>query len=75
MPNLNELQEGHISYELSCFDRIYLNLRLPLLCTLGGISLFIRKILGEKLPLVSVFKPFRDQFVENIETFAKDKKL
>ncbi len=75
MPNLNELQEGHISYELSCFDRIYLNLRLPLLCTLGGISLFIRKILGEKLPLVSVFKPFRDQFVENIETFAKDNGL
>ena len=75
MPNLKELQEGHVAYELACFDRLYLNLRLPLLCTLGGISVFIRKILGEKLPLVSVFKPFRDQFVEAIESFARDNGL
>jgi hypothetical protein len=71
VPNLRELQAGHVGYELSCFDRLYLNLRLPLLCTLGGISMFIRKILGEKLPLVSAFKPFRDHFVESVEAFAK----
>lgn len=75
MPNLKELQEGHVGYELSAFDRLYLNLRLPLLCSLGGISMFIRKLLGEKLPLVSAFKPFRDQFVQAIEAFAQDKGL
>jgi len=75
VPNLKELQEGHVDYELACFDRIYLNLRLPLLCSLGGTSLFIRKVLGEKIPLVSAFKPFRDQFVQSIEAFAKDNDL
>ena len=75
MPNLKELQEGHVAYELSCFDRLYLNLRLPLLCTLGGISMFIRKILGKKLPLVTAFKPYRDQFVEATEAYARDRGL
>ena len=29
MPNLNELPEGHVTLEVECLDRLYLNGYLP----------------------------------------------
>jgi DNA-binding PadR family transcriptional regulator len=72
MPSIKELQEGHVAYEMACIDRMYLNLRIPLLCTLGGMAMFLCKILAQKVPLASAFKPLRDEFICGVETFAAD---
>lgn len=75
MPSIKELQDDHVAYELSCFDRLYLNLRIPMLCSLGGMAAFLCKLLGEKIPLANKFKPMRDRFVSAVEAFAKENGL
>jgi len=41
MPNINEPLEGHVTLEVECIDRIYLNGYRPSLATGGGLIRFL----------------------------------
>ena len=50
MPNINELLEGHVTLEVECIDRLYLNGYLPSLATGGGLIRFLTEHLGKPIP-------------------------
>ena len=50
MANINELLEDHITLEVECIDRLYLNGYLPSLATGGGLIRFLTQHLGKPIP-------------------------
>jgi len=72
MRNVRELQEDHVESELTCHDRLYLNLFVPILCSLGGIAFVIRNLLQYQVPIPVAFKAVRDDFVSWVECFAQE---
>jgi len=49
MANINELLEGHVTLEVECIDRLYLNGYLPSLATAGGLIRFLTEHLGKPI--------------------------
>jgi hypothetical protein len=50
MANINELLESHVTLEMECIDRLYLNGYLPRLATDGGPIRFLTEHLGRPIP-------------------------
>ena len=75
MRSVKELQENHVEFELTCHDRFYLNLFMPILCSLGGIVTVIRYMLDYDVPLPFAFKETRDLFVSAVDEFAEANNL
>src|SRR6516165_8649827 len=50
MANINELLEGHVTLEVECLDRLYLNGYLPSLATGGGLIRFLTEHWGKPIP-------------------------
>jgi hypothetical protein len=50
MANINELLEGHVTLEVECIDRLYLNGYVPSLATRGGLIRFLTEHLGKPIP-------------------------
>ena len=44
MANINELLNGHVTLEVECIDRLYLNGYVGKLATSGGLYLFMGSI-------------------------------
>lgn len=72
MHSIKELQGAHVVYEFDCWDRVVLKVRLPRLFTEGGVSNFLRFVLGCKTPDVRNFVGFRNEFIEQIEGTAEN---
>lgn len=75
MRSVKDLQEKHIDFELNCHDRLYLNLFVPILCSLGGIVTVIRYLLDYAVPLPSAFREVRDLFICAVHHFAEENGL
>ncbi len=50
MPTIPELLDGHITLEVECLDRLYLNGYIGELATGPGLSMFMRFRLGMPVP-------------------------
>jgi hypothetical protein len=50
MPNISELLNGHITLEVECVDRLYLNGYIGKLATAGGLVTFMREQLEKPIP-------------------------
>lgn len=72
MRSVKELQENQVEFSLACFDRLYFNLYVPILQSLGGTAHVIRHVLKWDLPLPSAFKEIRDGFLGEVEQFAAE---
>ena len=75
MRSVTKLQEDHVEFELVCLDRLYLNLFIPILCSLGGVVTVIKYMLDYSAPLPCAFKEARDLFVLAVEQFAEENGL
>ena len=51
--NINDVLDGHVSLEVECVDRLYLNAYVPKLQTSGQVAYFMRDHLGMPDPLAS----------------------
>jgi hypothetical protein len=71
--NVGEMLKDHVTLEVECIDRLYLNGYIPRLQTPGGLAYLVKEDLG--LPVVSTtaIAPMSHAFVRNIEKFAKEK--
>ena len=49
--NINDVLDGHVSFELECVDRLYINAYVPKLQTSGQVADFLRDHLGMPDPL------------------------
>ena len=50
MASIPELMDGHITLDVKCLDRLYLNGYIGRLATAGGLVMFMRDQLGKPIP-------------------------
>lgn len=69
--NVAEVLKEHVTFELECIDRMYLNLYVPMLQTEGGVAHFWRKHRGYAFASSALMAPMTAAFISNIEAFAE----
>ena len=73
--NAGKVLSRHVTLELECLDRLYLNAYVPMLQTPGGAAHFFRAVLGNPVPSSALMAPMTRSFVAAIERFAKTEGL
>lgn len=71
MANVEEILRGHVTLEIECVDRLYLNGYVPALATPGGLVTFIREHLGKPIPSPVVLGKITEGFRERVKAFAQ----
>ena len=64
---------NHVTLELECLDRLYLNAWVPMLQTGGGTAWFFREVRGNPVPSSALMAPMTRRFVTSLEHFARDR--
>jgi len=62
----------HVTLEIDCVDRMYLNLYVPKLQYEGGVVGFSRNHLGYTFASSALMDPLTREFVKNTERFVED---
>jgi hypothetical protein len=70
MANSNELLNGHVTLEVECIDRLYLNGYVGKLATSGGLYLFLSEHLGKPVPSPVILGQITQRFVEELRGYA-----
>lgn len=73
--SLSELQQEHVTMELECIDRMYLNAYVPKLTSEAGIAAFCRGYLGHRFASTKQAVEMTKTFVQSIETFLQEEGL
>jgi hypothetical protein len=68
--NINEVLDGHVSLEVECVDRLYLNAYCPLLQVGGQVVLFLTGHLGHPIPSPALFQKISNRFRREVDRFA-----
>lgn len=69
--NVSQVLDEHVTLEVECIDRMYLNLYVPLLQTEGGIAYFFRHHRGNMFASSALMAPMTRRFVQRVEDFAQ----
>ena len=75
MANINELLQGHVTLEVECIDRLYLNGYLPSLATGGGLIRFLTEHLGKPIPSPVVLGQITQGWVEAVKRMASEQDI
>ena len=70
-PNIADIIRHHVSLEVRCVDRLYVNGYMPKLQTSGGLCYFLRDHRGHPIPSPALFRPMHDRFVTAVNQFAE----
>jgi hypothetical protein len=68
--NINEVLGGHVSLQVDCVDRLYLNAYCPVLQVGGQVVCFLTGHLGNPIPSPAVFTKIGNRFRREIDRFA-----
>jgi hypothetical protein len=68
--NINEVLDGHVSLEVECVDRLYLNAYCPLLQVGGQVVRFLTGHLGHPVPSPALFQKIGNRFRREVDRFA-----
>ena len=71
MATIPELLDGHVTLEVECLDRLYLNGYIGRLATGAELSMFMRFQLGKPFPSPSVLGQITEKFREAVKTKAE----
>lgn len=66
-----DVLDEHVTLEVECIDRMYLNLYVPLLQTEGGVANFWRVHRGHNFASSALMAPMSKKLVDRIESFAE----
>jgi hypothetical protein len=66
-----DVLRDHVTLEVECIDRMYLNTYVPSLQTAAGVTWFIRDRLGKRFASTVALAPMTESFVSRIESFVK----
>lgn len=69
---VNDLLDGHVSLDLECLDRIYLNGYVPSLQVGGQVVLFMTQHLGCPVPSPAIMERIGTAFRRSVDRFAED---
>jgi hypothetical protein len=73
--SVSDVLDEHVTLEVECLDRIYLNLYVPLLQSVPGIVHYWTKLRGYTFASSALMAPMTQRFVTNIENFAKQENI
>jgi len=71
MASIPELLKDHVTLEVECLDRLYLNGYIGPLATSGGLVTFMREQLGKPIPSPVVLGQVTEKFREAVKTLAE----
>jgi len=71
MPSIPKLLNGHVTLEVECLDRLYLNGYIGPLATSGGLVNFMREQLGKPIPSPVVLGQVTEKFGEAVKAMAE----
>ena len=66
-----EILNHHVTFQLECIDRMYLNVYVPMLQYEGGVVKFFRSHRGCKFASSALMDPITRNFVSAMEQFAR----
>jgi len=75
MANIPELLSGHVTLEVECLDRLYLNGYIGPLATAGGLVTFMREQLGKPIPSPVVLGQVTEKFREAVKAMAERQQI
>lgn len=75
MTNVAELLAGHVSLEVECADRVYLNGYIPTLATSGGLVTFLRQQRKLPIPSPAALGKITGEWVDAVKLFAEDNEI
>ncbi len=70
--NINEVLDGHVTLEVDCVDRIYLNAYVPNLQVGGQVERFCKLHLGQPIASPAVIERIGNRFRREVKAFAAD---
>lgn len=73
--NVAQIINNHVTYELECIDRMYLNGYVPRLQTGAAAAHFIRSQFNCPMASTSQLEPMTRQFIDNIQQFVEHEEL
>lgn len=73
--SLTELLREHVTLELECIDRMYLNLYVPKLQYEGGARWYLRQQRNQRVPTSAGMEPLTRGFVAALEAYAAARDL
>jgi hypothetical protein len=71
MASIPELLNGHVTLQVECLDRLYLNGYIGPLATPGGLVTFMREQLGKPIPSPVVLGQVTEKFREAVKAMAE----
>jgi len=71
MATIPELLDGHVTLEVECLDRLYLNGYIGKLATGPGLVFFMRDQLGKPVPSPVVLGQISEKFRESVKVLAE----
>jgi hypothetical protein len=75
MPSIPELLSGHVTLEVECLDRLYLNGYVGPLATPGGLVTFMREQLGKPAPSPVVLGQVAERFCEAVKVMVERQQI
>jgi hypothetical protein len=72
MPNVAELIRDHVTLEVECVDRLYLNGYIPTLQNSGQLVYFLTKHRGHPIPSPKLLGDITQGFHEKVKRFARE---
>ena len=70
-----EILREHVTLEIECMDRMYLNVYIPQLQREGGVASFFRFHRGHPVASSVLMDPISKAFIGAMERFAKEQKI
>src|SRR6516165_2651857 len=70
-----DILDHHVTFQLECIDRMYLNVYVPMLQSEGGVVKFFRQHGGHKFASSALMDPMTKAFVASMDRFAKPQQI
>src|SRR5215813_2756993 len=75
MPNVAELIREHVTLDVKCVDRLYLNGYVPRLQSEGGVVAFLRQAGGRVIPSPAVFGEITTSFRTRLRAWCDEREI
>src|ERR1700730_8624741 len=75
MANINELLDGHVTLEVECIDRLYLNGYVGALATSGGLYRFLTEHLGKPVASPVLLGQITQRFWAELKEYAQQRQI
>jgi hypothetical protein len=75
MPNVAEIIREHVTLEVKCVDRLYLNGYVPRLQSSGGVVTFLRQARGQTIPSPAIFGEITARFKSRLRTWCERRRI